>query len=90
MADEAQRTSGVFIPYPLLSIMLALVIALGGGIIGMYVKLDTLNATMLMRDGDRSDQLKEIKEKLELQNVYITDLREKEVRREEREKRKVN
>lgn len=90
MSEEALRTNGVFIPYPLLAIIIGLVLALGGGIIGMYVKLDTMNATMLMRDGDRSEQLRKLEEKLDLANVYIHNLREAEVRREEREKNRRN
>jgi len=77
MADEAQRTGGVFLPYPLLAIMLSLMLALGGGIIGMYVKVDTMNATMLMRDADQRDAVKELKTKLELQEMYTKDIREK-------------
>ena len=53
MSEEASRTGGVFLPYPLLGIMLTLVLTLGGGIIGMYVKVDTMNSTILMRDADR-------------------------------------
>lgn len=79
MADEAQRTGGVFIPYPLLGIMMTLILALGGGIIGMYVKVDTMNATILMRDADQREMVKELKNKAELQDLLIRDLREKQV-----------
>jgi hypothetical protein len=77
MSDEMARTSGLFIPYPLLGILLTLVLALGGGIIGMYVKVDTMNATILMRDSDQRDAIKELKGKLELQELYTKDIREK-------------
>jgi len=90
MADEAQRTNGVFIPYPLLAIMLTLTLALGGGLIGLYAQVSTMNATMIMRDADRADQLRKIEEKLELANLYITNLREKEVAREAREEKRRN
>lgn len=85
MADEMQRTSGVFIPYPLLGILLTLTLALGGGLIGLYATVTTMNATMIMRDADRAAQQKSMQDKLDLLNIYITDLREKEIRREERE-----
>lgn len=87
MAEEAQRTNGVFIPYPLLGLLLTLTLVLGGGLIGLYAQVSTMNATMIMRDADRADQLRKLEEKLELTNVYMTDLREKEARREEREKK---
>ena len=79
MAEEAVRTNGVFVPYPLLAIVMTLVLALGGGIIGMYVKVDTMNATILMRDADQRDAIKELKNKTELQELLIRDLREKQV-----------
>ena len=90
MSEEASRTGGVFLPYPLLGIMLTLVLTLGGGIIGMYVKVDTMNSTILMRDADQREALKEIRNKLELQELLTRDLREKQVRQEEREKRTRN
>ena len=77
MSDEAQRTGGLFLPYPLLGLLLTLMLTLGGGIIGMYVKLDTMNATMIMRDTDQKEQLKELKNKLDLQDQYTRDLRER-------------
>ena len=76
MSDETQRTNGLFLPYPLLGIMLTLVLALGGGIIGLYVKVDTMGAVMLMRDTDHREQVKDLKNKLELQELYIHDIRE--------------
>lgn len=79
MADEAQRTGGVFLPYPLLGILMTLIVVLGGGIIGMYVKIDTMNATMIMRDSDYRDAQKELKNKAELQELLIRDLREKQI-----------
>ena len=79
MSDEANKTGGVFLPYPLLGILMTLVLALGGGIIGMYVKVDTMNATILMRDADQREAVKELKNKLELQELLIRDLREKQV-----------
>lgn len=76
MSDEAVRTGGLFLPYPLLGIMMTLILALGGGIIGLYVKVDTMGAVMLMRDADHREQVKDLKNKLELQELYIHDIRE--------------
>lgn len=76
MSDEAQRTHGLFLPYPLLGIMLTLVLALGGGIIGLYVKVDTMGTVMLMRDADHREQVKDLKNKNELLEMYIHDIRE--------------
>lgn len=77
MPEEANRSGGLFMPYPLLGILLTLVLSLGGGIIGLYVKVDTMQATMLLRDSDQRDVVKELKNKLELQELLIRDLREK-------------
>src|SRR6476469_5660747 len=76
MSEEAVRTNGVFLPYPLLGIMLTLVLALGGGIIGMYVKVDTMSSVILMRDADQREQVKKLENKLDLQEMYIRDIRE--------------
>lgn len=79
MSEEASRTGGLFLPYPLIGILMTLVLALGGGIIGMYVKLDTMNATMIMRDADHREALKKLENKSDLQELLIRDLREKQV-----------
>lgn len=76
MSDEAQRIGGVFIPYPLLGILLTLTLALGGGILALYVQVSTMNATMLMRDADYRKQVDKLEEKLELQEMYTKDIRE--------------
>lgn len=86
MSDEAKQTGGVFLPYPLLGILMTLILALGGGIIGMYVKVDTMNATILMRDADQREQLKALRDEQKLQSMYMSDLREKIIRLEERKK----
>ncbi len=88
MTDEAQRTGGIFLPYPLLGIMMTLILALGGGIIGMYVKLDTMNATILMRDADSQRERQQTWDKLEQMQVYINNDRERLIRIEEQVKKK--
>lgn len=77
MSEEAQRTSGLFIPYPLLGMLMTLVLALGGGIIGMYVKLDTMNTSMILRDSSYQEQLRQQKEKVDQLEIYLHSDREK-------------
>lgn len=86
MADEANRTNGLFLPYPLLGLILTLVLALGGGLIGVYAQLQSMQATMLMRDADAREQLKALRDETKLQSMLIADLREKIIRLEERKK----
>ena len=83
MPEEVAK-GGLFIPYPLLGIMMALVIALSGGIIGLYTQLSAMNTTMILRDNTYQQQVKELKDKADLQSVYIQDLREKVIRLESR------
>ena len=73
MSEEATRTGGLWMPYPLLGILLSLVLVLGGGIIGLYSTVTTMNATMLMRDADYRQQMTEQKNKIELLQMYIND-----------------
>lgn len=87
MADEAQRTGGVFIPYPLLTIMMGLILTLGGGIIGMYVKVDSLSTTILMQNQEYQRERKEAWDKMEQLQVYINNDRERLIRVEEQQKK---
>lgn len=84
MSEEAARTGGIFLPYPLLGIIMTLVVALGGGMIGLYSQLSAMNATMIMRDQDAQRRIDDLKKQMELQGVYMSDLREKVIRLEER------
>lgn len=77
MADEANRTNGLFLPYPLLGIMMALVLALGGGLIGLYSQLSAMQTTLLMRDADYRREQQQAWEKIEQLQVYIQNDREK-------------
>lgn len=72
-----QQAKGVFIPYPLLGIMMVLIMALGGGIIGLYSQLSAMNATMILRDSDYQREQKQAWEKIEQLQVYIQNDREK-------------
>lgn len=84
MSEEATRSGGVFLPYPLLGILMTLILALGGGIIGLYSQLSAMNATMIMRDADYRREQQQAWDKIEQLQVYIKDDREKIVRLEER------
>lgn len=72
-----QQAKGVFIPYPLLGIVMVLVMALGGGIIGLYSQLSAMNTTMILRDSDYQREQKQAWEKIEQLQVYIQNDREK-------------
>lgn len=85
MSEEA-RSGGLWMPYPLLAMFFTLALALGGGIIGLYSQLSAMNATMVIRDADYQYRTKKLEEKIELQGMYITDIREKLIRVEERKK----
>lgn len=76
MADEAQRTNGIFLPYPLLALMLTLVMALAGGIGGLFIQVNSLNTTLLLRDADYQRQLKELKDKNDQMEIYLHNDRE--------------
>lgn len=90
MAEEAVRTNGVFLPYPLLGILVTLIIVLGGGIVGLYVKVDTMSTVILMRDADQREASKKLESKLELQEMYIHDIRETLAARGELKKKGAN
>lgn len=76
MSEEAVK-GGLFIPYPLLAIFMVLILAIVGGIIGLYSQLSALNTTMILRDSDYQRQQKQAWEKIEQLQVYIQNDREK-------------
>ena len=77
MADEAQRTGGLFLPYPLLGILMTLIVVLGGGLVGLYSQLSAMQTTLLMRDADYRREQQQAWEKIEQLQVYIQNDREK-------------
>lgn len=87
MSDEAAKTSGLFIPYPLLAILLTLVLALGGGIIGLFIQVGSLQTTILLRDADYQRERQQAWEKIEQLQVYINNDRERLGKLEERVER---
>lgn len=77
MSEEANKSGGVFLPYPLLGILMTLILALGGGIIGLYSQLSAMNATMIMRDADYRREQQQAWDKIEQLQVYIQNDRER-------------
>lgn len=77
MADELNRQSGLFIPYPLLAIILTLVLGLGSGIIGLFIQVNSLQTTLLLRDADHKEAIKKLDNAKELHDQYIRDIRER-------------
>lgn len=88
MSEEASRTGGLWMPYPLLGILLTMVLVLGGGIIGLYATVISMNATMIMRDATYQQNRAEDRRQIELLQVYVNNDREKLVRLEEQIKNK--
>ncbi len=82
MADEINRTNGLFLPYPLLGILMTLILALGGGIIGLFIQVNSLQTTILLRDADYQREQKQAWEKIEQLQVYINNDRERLIRLE--------
>jgi uncharacterized membrane protein (DUF106 family) len=83
---EDQR-NGLFVPYPLLALILTLTMALGAGIIGLYSQLSAMNTTMILRDADYQRQVRELKEKADQMEVYLHNDRERIARLEAERKR---
>lgn len=77
MTNEINHQSGLFLPYPLIGILLTLILALGGGIIGLFIQVNSLQTTLLLRDADHKEAIKRQETQNELQNEYIRDLRER-------------
>src|SRR5215813_7977919 len=72
-----QETRGVFIPYPLLGIVVTIAICLIAGLVALEVQVSSLNTTLLLRDADTRAEMLTTKEKLAQLEVYIHSDREK-------------
>lgn len=79
-----QETRGVFLPWPLLAIIVTLAIVLVSGLVTLQVQVSNLSTTLLLRDADHARQLEDIKkevaketERRELSDLKISDLRER-------------
>lgn len=84
MADEAARTGGLFLPYPMLGLLLTLVLALGSGIAGLVIQVNSLHTTILLRDSDYQRERQQMWDKMEQMQVYIHNDRERLGKVEER------
>ena len=80
----AVESKGVFLPWPLLAIVVTLAIVLVSGLVTLEVQVSNLSTTLLLRDADHGRQiddlkaqLSEVKTKNEQLQVYITNDREK-------------
>lgn len=72
-----QEAKGVFIPYPLLGIIMTLAVIMISGIIALEVQVSSLNTTILLRDADSRAEITALKEKSAQLEVYIHNDREK-------------
>lgn len=76
----SQEAKGVFLPYPLLAIIVTVVAVLLGGIITLEVQVNNLSTTILLRDADQRAAIHDLQEKIGQHEVYIHDDREKLIR----------
>ena len=86
-----QEAKGVFIPYPLLGIIITLCTIVVAGIIALQVQVSNLSTTILLRDADQRALIEKLENKAEQHEVYIRDDREKLIRlleRSEQQKQK--
>lgn len=74
------ESKGVFLPYPLLGMLLTLAVVLISGIIALEVQVSNLNTTILLRDADGRAQIKELQDRLSTLQVYVQNDRERLVR----------
>jgi hypothetical protein len=71
-----QEAKGVFIPYPLLAMIMTVAVVLGGGMIALYSQISAMNTTLLLRDSTYQADQKKSWEKIEQLQVYIQNDRE--------------
>ena len=75
MAEQTSR--GVFLPYPLLGMLVTIAIVLISGLVALEVQVSNLSTTLLLRDADQRAEITAIKEKNAQLEVYIHNDREK-------------
>jgi|SRR6185369_870390 len=83
-----QAAKGVFIPWPLLAIIVTLAIVLVTGLVTIQVQVSNLSTTLLLRDADHARQVEDLKreiaketERRELTDLKVSDMREKQAAR---------
>lgn len=79
-----QASKGVFIPWPLLAIIVTISIVLVTGLVTIQVQVSNLSTTLLLRDADHARQIDDLKREMarevehrELTDLKVADLREK-------------
>lgn len=77
-----QEAKGVFLPYPLLGIIVTIAIVLIAGLVALEVQVSSLNTTLLLRDADTRAEMLAAKEKIAQLEVYIHSDREKLIKME--------
>lgn len=80
----SSASKGVFLPWPLLAIIVTLAIVLVTGLVTLEVQVANLSTTLLLRDGDHARQIEDLKrdmaketERRELTDLKVADLRER-------------
>ncbi len=74
---EQAASRGVFLPYPLLGMLVTIAIVLVSGLVALEVQVSNLSTTLLLRDADQRAEITAIKEKNAQLEVYIHNDREK-------------
>ncbi len=82
------QSKGLFIPWPLLAIIVTLAVILITGVVTIQVQVSNLSTTLLLRDQDHARQIEDLKhdmaketERRELTDLKVADLREKQAAR---------
>ncbi len=77
------QSKGIFLPWPLLAILVTVGALVLGGIIGLYVQVANISTTLLLRDADQARQIIELKDQnaKEAQSIR-EDIRKETERRE--------
>lgn len=88
MADEASRTGGIFLPWPLLGFILTITMTLVAGLVGLYTQISAMNTTLILRDAAAQQQMTDLKHEIQVQGEYVRDLRERIIRVETTAKKK--
>lgn len=73
----SQQAKGVFLPYPLLAILITVGVLVVSGIIAIQVQVSNLNTTLLLRDADARAQMAQLQDKLSVLEVYLHNDRER-------------
>ncbi len=78
----AQQSKGLFLPWPLLAIIVTLAIVLVSGLVTLEVQVSNLSTTLLLRDLDHQREAKTTSDELATLKVYLQNDRERIIRLE--------